>query len=41
MDSGDWEQLPDRLGLDPASESEWRDLALAQRRAVEQELTEH
>jgi RNA polymerase sigma-70 factor (ECF subfamily) len=41
MDAADWDQLPDRLGLDPARESEWRDLALALRRAVEQELTEH
>jgi RNA polymerase sigma-70 factor, ECF subfamily len=41
MDTGDWDQLPDRLGLDPARESEWRDLARALRRAVEQELTEH
>lgn len=41
MDTGDWDQLPDRLGLDPARESEWRDLALALRRAVEQELTGH
>jgi RNA polymerase sigma-70 factor, ECF subfamily len=41
MDAGDWDQLPDRLGLDPAREAEWRDLALALRRAVEQELTEH
>jgi len=41
MDDGDWDQIPDRLGLDPAREAEWRDLALALRRAVEQELTEH
>src|SRR5690349_15094812 len=41
MDTADWDQLPDRLGLDPARESEWRDLARALRRAVEQELTEH
>ena len=41
MDTADWDQLPDRLGLDPARESEWRDLAQALRRAVEQELTEH
>jgi RNA polymerase sigma-70 factor (ECF subfamily) len=41
MDTGDWEQLPDRLGLDPARESEWRDLARALREAVERELTGH
>jgi RNA polymerase sigma-70 factor, ECF subfamily len=41
MDTADWDQLPDRLGLDPARESEWRDLARALRRAVEQELTGH
>jgi RNA polymerase sigma-70 factor (ECF subfamily) len=41
LDAADWDRLPDRLGLDPARESEWRDLARALRRAVEQELTEH
>lgn len=41
MDAADWDQLPDRYGLDPARESEWRDLARALRQAVEQELTEH
>jgi RNA polymerase sigma-70 factor, ECF subfamily len=41
LDTTDWERLPDRLGLDPARESEWRDLARALRRAVEQELTDH
>ena len=41
MDTADWERLPDRFGLDPARESEWRELLRALRRAVEQELTEH
>jgi RNA polymerase sigma-70 factor (ECF subfamily) len=41
MDTADWDQLPDRFGMDPARESEWRDLAAALRRAVEQDLTEH
>jgi RNA polymerase sigma-70 factor (ECF subfamily) len=41
MDTADWDQLPDRFGLDPARESEWRDLVGALRQAVEEELTEH
>jgi RNA polymerase sigma-70 factor, ECF subfamily len=41
LDAGDWDRLPDRFGLDPARESEWRDLVRALRRAVEEELTEH
>jgi RNA polymerase sigma-70 factor (ECF subfamily) len=41
INTSDWDRLPDRLGLDPARESEWRDLALALRRAVERELTGH
>lgn len=41
MEAADWDRLPDRLGLDPARESEWRDLARALRRAVEEQLTEH
>jgi RNA polymerase sigma-70 factor, ECF subfamily len=41
MDAEDWERLPDRFGLDPARESEWRDLAQALRKAVEEELTDH
>jgi RNA polymerase sigma-70 factor, ECF subfamily len=41
LDTADWDRLPDRLGLDPARESEWRDLARALRRAVEGELTDH
>jgi RNA polymerase sigma-70 factor, ECF subfamily len=41
LEAGNWDRLPDRFGLDPARESEWRDLARALRRAVEEELTEH
>jgi RNA polymerase sigma-70 factor (ECF subfamily) len=41
LETGDWDRLPDRFGLDPARESEWRDLVRALRRAVQEELTEH
>jgi RNA polymerase sigma-70 factor, ECF subfamily len=41
LEAGNWDRLPDRFGLDPARESEWRDLVRALRRAVEEELTEH
>jgi RNA polymerase sigma-70 factor (ECF subfamily) len=41
LDSGDWDRLPGRFGLDPARQSEWRDLVDALRRAVEEDLTEH
>jgi RNA polymerase sigma-70 factor (ECF subfamily) len=41
MDTVDWDRLPDRFGLDPARESDWRDLVRALRRAVQEELTEH
>ena len=41
LEAGDWDRLPDRSGLDPARESEWRDLVRALRRAVEEELTGH
>ncbi|WP_327287903.1 RNA polymerase sigma factor [Streptomyces sp. NBC_01198] len=37
----DWGQLPDRLGLDPADESQWRELVRAFRQAVDDVLTEH
>jgi RNA polymerase sigma-70 factor, ECF subfamily len=40
MDAEDWDRLPDRLGPAPALESEWRDLAGALRRAVDEELTQ-
>ena len=39
MDAEDWERLPDRLGLDPATETERRELAGAVRRAVDEHLT--
>ena len=40
MDTEDWDRLPDRFGLEPARETEGRDLAGALRRAVEEELTQ-
>jgi RNA polymerase sigma-70 factor (ECF subfamily) len=40
MDAEDWDRLPDRLGLDPARESELRELLAALRRAVDDVLTE-
>jgi RNA polymerase sigma-70 factor, ECF subfamily len=36
----DWDRLPDRVGLQPAQEAQWRDLVAAIRRAVDAELTE-
>jgi len=39
FDAEDWERLPDRFGFDPAREAEWRDLVVALRRAVDEELT--
>jgi RNA polymerase sigma-70 factor (ECF subfamily) len=39
MDTEDWTCLPDRFGLEPAQESEWRDLVDALHRAVDEELT--
>ena len=39
MDAADWERLPDRFGLDPAQETERRDLADAVHRAVDEHLT--
>ena len=39
LDAEDWDRLPDRFGFDPAQEAEWRDLAAALRRAVDEELT--
>lgn len=40
LDVEEWDRLPDRFGLEPAREAEWRDLVSALRRAVETELTE-
>ena len=39
LDAENWDKLPDRFGFDPAQEAEWRDLAAALRRAVDEELT--
>jgi RNA polymerase sigma-70 factor, ECF subfamily len=39
MDAEDWERLPGRLGADPAQQAEWRELAGAVRRAVDENLT--
>jgi RNA polymerase sigma-70 factor, ECF subfamily len=39
MDAEDWERLPDRFGLDPARETERRELAGAVHRAVDEHLT--
>jgi len=36
----DWDRLPDRIGLEPAQQSQWRDLVTAVRNAVNAELTE-
>ena len=40
MDAEDWERLPDRFGLDPARESEWRELVGALRRGIDELLSE-
>jgi RNA polymerase sigma-70 factor (ECF subfamily) len=39
MDAEDWDRLPDRFGMGPADRVQWRDLIVAVRTAVEQELT--
>ena len=39
FDAEDWSRLPDRFGLDPERESEWRDLMSALRHAVDEVLT--
>jgi RNA polymerase sigma-70 factor (ECF subfamily) len=39
LDTQDWEQLPDRLGFEPARQAEWQELLTAVRMAVEEELT--
>jgi RNA polymerase sigma-70 factor (ECF subfamily) len=41
MDAEDWDQLPDRFGLDPAETSEWGALVVALRAAVDHDLTDH
>ncbi len=40
-DAEDWDLLPSRFDLDPARESEWRELMAALRRAIDDTLTEH
>ena len=39
MDAEDWERLPGRFGADPAQQTERRELAVAVRRAVDENLT--
>jgi RNA polymerase sigma-70 factor (ECF subfamily) len=41
MDTEEWDRLPDRLGLDPAEESEWGALIAALHAAVDRDLTDH
>ena len=41
LDAEDWQRLPDRLGLEPDRESEWRDLIAEIHRLVEHGLTAH
>jgi len=40
LDTEDWSRLPDRFGLDPAREREWRELVTALGRAVDEVLTQ-
>ena len=40
LDAEDWSRLPDRFGLDPAGEREWRELVDALRDAVDEVLSE-
>ena len=41
LDAEDWDRLPDRLGLEPARESEWRELLAELRRVVDNDLSAH
>jgi RNA polymerase sigma-70 factor (ECF subfamily) len=41
LNDEDWDRLPDRFGLDPARIAEWRDVVVALRHAIDDELTEH
>jgi RNA polymerase sigma-70 factor, ECF subfamily len=41
LDAGQWERLPDRLGVDPARHAEAACLLTEIRRVVEEELTSH
>ena len=40
FDAEEWGRLPDRFGLDPERENEWRDLVAALRRAIDRVLTD-
>jgi RNA polymerase sigma-70 factor (ECF subfamily) len=40
MNAEDWDRLPDRFGLEPARELEWRELVAALHQAVDEVLTE-
>ncbi|HVT69891.1 MAG TPA: sigma-70 family RNA polymerase sigma factor [Trebonia sp.] len=41
LDAGQWERLPDRLGLDPARQAEAAGILAEVRRVVDDELTSH
>jgi RNA polymerase sigma-70 factor (ECF subfamily) len=41
LDAGQWERLPDRLGIDPARQAEAAGILTEVRRVVEEELTSH
>ncbi len=40
-DTDIWDRLPDRFGLDPAQEAEWRGMMTALRSAIDNSLTDH
>jgi RNA polymerase sigma-70 factor (ECF subfamily) len=41
LDAGQWERLPDRLGIDPARQAEAAGLLAVVRRVVDHEMTSH
>ena len=41
MEDEGWERLPDRFGVDAQRQAEWRELVVALREAVDDELTAH
>jgi len=41
LDAEQWERLPDRFGIDPASHAEWAGILAEIRRVADEELTEH
>ena len=41
LEDEDWERLPDRFGVDAHRQAEWRELVVALREAVDDELTAH